>query len=48
VIRFDVGMPLRKPALPEKERWVYNNIRFGDGNWRKQNLVLNIAIGYPF
>lgn len=48
VIRFDVGMPIRKPALPENERWVYNKIRFGDGNWRKQNLVLNIAIGYPF
>ncbi len=48
VIRLDVGMPLRKPSLPENERWVYNRIQFGDGKWRKQNLVLNIAIGYPF
>ncbi len=48
VIRFDVGMPLRKPSLPENERWVYDKIRFGDGKWRSQNLVLNIAIGYPF
>ncbi len=48
VIRFDLGMPLRKPSLPENERWVYNKIDFGDGKWRKQNLVLNIAIGYPF
>lgn len=48
VIRFDIGMPLRKPSLPEQDRWVHDKIRFGDGNWRKQNLVLNIAIGYPF
>jgi len=48
VIRLDLGMPLRKPALPENERWVYDKIQFGDGKWRKQNLVLNIAIGYPF
>ncbi len=48
VIRFDLGMPLRKPYLPENERWVYNKIQLGDGHWRKQNLVLNIAIGYPF
>jgi hypothetical protein len=41
-------MPLRKPALPENERWVHNKIQFGDGKWRKENLVLNIAIGYPF
>ncbi|MES2133793.1 MAG: BamA/TamA family outer membrane protein [Bacteroidota bacterium] len=48
VIRFDLGMPLRKPSLPENERWVYDKLYFGDGKWRKQNLVLNIAIGYPF
>jgi outer membrane protein assembly factor BamA len=48
ILRFDLGMPLRKPYLPEKERWVIDEINFGQRNWRKQNLVLNIAIGYPF
>lgn len=48
ILRFDLGMPLRKPFLPEGERWVVNQIAFGDRAWRKQNLVLNIAIGYPF
>lgn len=48
VIRLDLGMPLRKPALPEADRWVLDKIRFGDGKWRKENLILNIAIGYPF
>lgn len=48
VIRFDLGIPLRKPYLPDGQRWVFNKIAFGDKTWRKDNLVLNIAIGYPF
>lgn len=48
IIRFDVAFPLRKPWLPENQRWVGNQIRFGDPDWRKENLILNIAIGYPF
>lgn len=48
LIRADLGMPLRKPFLPEADRWVLNKIDFGSGAWRRQNLVLNIAIGYPF
>lgn len=48
VLRFDLAFPLRKPWLPEGQRWVINEIDFGDKQWRKQNLVLNIAIGYPF
>lgn len=48
IVRFDVAFPLRKPWLPENERWVGNNIKFGDPDWRKENLILNIAIGYPF
>ncbi|MCW3462419.1 translocation and assembly module lipoprotein TamL [Chitinophaga nivalis] len=48
VVRFDMAMPLRIPYLPENERWVINKINFGDPEWRKKNLILNIAIGYPF
>jgi len=48
VVRLDLAFPLRKPWLPENERWVINDIRFGDPDWRKENLILNIAIGYPF
>jgi outer membrane protein assembly factor BamA len=48
VIRFDLATPLRIPYLPENERWVINKINFGDPDWRKKYLVLNIAIGYPF
>jgi outer membrane protein assembly factor BamA len=48
VLRFDLGMPLRRPYLAEHNGWVINQINFREGSWRAQNLVLNIAIGYPF
>jgi outer membrane protein insertion porin family len=48
VLRFDLAFPLRKPWLPDGERWVYDDIRLGSGAWRRENLILNIAIGYPF
>lgn len=48
LVRFDLGIPLRKPYLPEGQRWVLDKIDFGDTQWRRQNMILNIAIGYPF
>ncbi|MHA4843430.1 translocation and assembly module lipoprotein TamL [Flavitalea antarctica] len=48
IVRFDLAFPLRKPWLPEDERWVIDKISFGSNEWRKDNLILNIAIGYPF
>ncbi|HLP03879.1 MAG TPA: BamA/TamA family outer membrane protein [Paludibacter sp.] len=48
VLRFDLAMPLQKPWLPQGERWVTNQVDFGNPGWRKDNLILNIAIGYPF
>jgi outer membrane protein assembly factor BamA len=48
ILRFDLAMPLRKPWLGENQRWVIRDINFGDPTWRRNNLVLNVAIGYPF
>lgn len=48
VLRLDVAFPLRKPWLPEGDRWVIKDIDFGNRSWRKENLVYNLAIGYPF
>jgi outer membrane protein assembly factor BamA len=48
LLRVDLGMPLREPWLPEGHRWVIDQINFGDRQWRRKNLVLNLAIGYPF
>ena len=48
VIRLDVAFPVRKPFLPEGKRWVLNEVDFGSSTWRKENLIYNIGIGYPF
>jgi outer membrane protein insertion porin family len=48
VLRLDLAFPLRKPWLPDGQRWVINQVDFGNGSWRRNNLLLNIAIGYPF
>ncbi len=48
LLRIDIGIPLRKPYLPPGQRWVFNQIDFTNREWRQQNIVLNLAIGYPF
>ncbi|OCA78152.1 hypothetical protein BBH99_09710 [Chryseobacterium contaminans] len=48
VLRLDLAMPLRVPYYEKGDRWAFDKINFGDPSWRKDNLVLNIAIGYPF
>lgn len=48
LIRFDFAFPIRKPWFPEGDRWRFNDIRFGDPDWRRENLFFNFAIGYPF
>src|SRR5690554_772163 len=47
VIRLDLATPLRSPHLPENERWG-NDFDFKNKTWRRENLVFNFAIGYPF
>jgi len=48
ILRLDLGFPIRKPWYPEGDRWRFNDINIGDPTWRKENLILNLAIGYPF
>lgn len=47
VVRFDFGVPLRKPYLPEGQRWFWQDV---DEEFRtnRSDLILNFAIGYPF
>ncbi|HMQ06306.1 MAG TPA: BamA/TamA family outer membrane protein [Saprospiraceae bacterium] len=47
VLRLDLATPLRKPWFPEGERWV-TDFQPGLKEWRRENLIWNIAIGYPF
>jgi len=44
VVRLDLATPLRDPSLPAGDRWTFNHLKPGVFN----NMVFNIAIGYPF
>jgi outer membrane protein insertion porin family len=48
VLRLDVAFPLRKPYLTPGNRWVINQLDLLSPGWRKDNLVYNLGIGYPF
>jgi outer membrane protein insertion porin family len=48
LLRFDLAFPLRKPWFEDNHRWVTKQIDFSSSAWRKDNLILNVAIGYPF
>jgi outer membrane protein assembly factor BamA len=45
IFRIDTAFPIRKPV---ERRWVFDEIDFGSSGWRRDNLIFNIAIGYPF
>jgi outer membrane protein insertion porin family len=42
VLRVDLAIPVREPWLPNGSKWVFHNLT------DISNLVLNLAIGYPF
>jgi outer membrane protein insertion porin family len=48
LLRIDLATPVREPWLPAGQTFVLNQFDLGNKAWRRQNLVLNLAIGYPF
>lgn len=48
ILRLDLAMPFRIPYYEKGDRWTFDKINFGNSSWRRDNLILNIAIGYPF
>ncbi|MPR35002.1 translocation and assembly module lipoprotein TamL [Salmonirosea aquatica] len=52
VFRVDLATPFRKPwyqALDTpRSPWVFKDINLRSKDWRQENLVLNIAVAYPF
>lgn len=48
VIRLDVALPIRKPEFAKGDRWAFDEMQWKSSDWRKDNLIWNIAIGYPF
>ncbi|MGI8582856.1 MAG: BamA/TamA family outer membrane protein [Chitinophagaceae bacterium] len=47
LLRIDVAFPLRKPWLIPPPS-AFQQINFRSATWRRQNIVFNFAIGYPF
>jgi outer membrane protein assembly factor BamA len=48
VLRLDVAFPVRKPYLTPGNRWLIRQLDLLNPTWRRNNLVFNLAIGYPF
>jgi len=48
IVRFDVAVPIRDPALPAGDRWLIDDINLSSASWRNNNIFYNLAIGYPF
>lgn len=49
VIRLDWGIPLKKPYPTENSKgWYIGEWTLGDSRWRRDNIIWNVAIGYPF
>lgn len=48
IIRIDVATPFRIPYYEKGQRWVFKDMDFKSSTWRANNLVFNLAIGYPF
>jgi len=46
VIRLDIAFPLRKPW--EQNPWVINQVKLFNKPWRRENIIYNLGIGYPF
>ncbi len=47
VIRLDLGIPLHTPGISDGSRWL-RTFELGNKQWRRENLIFNFAIGYPF
>jgi outer membrane protein insertion porin family len=47
MLRGDLAFPIRKPWL-QGDKWVVNEVKFNSSVWRRENLIFNLAIGYPF
>ena len=46
VIRLDIAFPLRKPW--EQNPWVMDQIELNKKVWKRDNIVYNLGIGFPF
>ncbi|HQE11864.1 MAG TPA: BamA/TamA family outer membrane protein [Flavipsychrobacter sp.] len=47
IFRADAAFPVKRP-YGSNNGWAFEDIALGSGTWRKNNIILNVAIGYPF
>ncbi|TWF37403.1 outer membrane protein assembly factor BamA [Chitinophaga polysaccharea] len=49
LVRLDWGIPLKVPYFTgNKNGWYLSEWDLKSGRWRRENIIWNIAIGYPF
>ncbi|GAA4313017.1 BamA/TamA family outer membrane protein [Compostibacter hankyongensis] len=48
VIRLDFATPLKVPYEPRNYGWIVDQLAPFDKEWRKRNIIVNFAVGYPF
>lgn len=48
ILRTDFAIPFRVPYYAKGDRWTFDKIDLRSSSWRRDNLVFNLAIGYPF
>lgn len=48
VLRLDWAIPLKAPYVMENHGWLIDKMDVTNKDWRRKNMNLNLAIGYPF
>ena len=48
VIRLDLAFQLRGPTVDNDFQWKLNTIDMLSADWRSENIIYNLGIGYPF
>lgn len=48
ILRFDFATPFKQPYIPQNYGWILNTIHPFSGSWRRNNIIFNFAVGYPF
>ena len=49
LVRLDWGIPLKVPYFTgQKSGWYIGEWDLADPKWRRENIIWNVAIGYPF
>lgn len=47
-VRMDAAFPIKNPYVAANNGWILKSVDLGNSSWRKDNVVLNLAIGMPF